>query len=221
MSSKKLSHEQHWYRQEASRRAGIWNKALHFNTISPENWNLFKQLTMMDHTSSGITENSGTSDFPVVSELKAMFADLLEDAKKDILSNVQESIDQIYADFEYVESESEGPQNQVSPEANTVTAVATKINNFIEPEPSDLGEGSSSGSFKTLAEELSLRQETRNNDSAFQKAQSLLLSGLYAVLQTCNSSSGQQKNVPTHAAVLLLSSNRELSLKRRDLIRPD
>ena len=66
-----------------------------------------------------------------------------------------------------------------------------------------------------------LRQETRNNDSAFQKAQSLLLSGLYAVLQTCNSSSGQQKNVLTHAAVLLLSSNRELSLKRRDLIRPD
>ena len=114
---------------------------------------------MMDHTSSGITENSGTSDFPVVSELKAMFADLLEDAKKDILSNVQESIDQIYADFEYVESESEGPQNQVSPEANTVTAVATKINNFIEPEPSDLGEGSSSGSFKTLAEELSVAEK--------------------------------------------------------------
>ena len=208
-----------------------------------------------------------------------LFADLLEGAKKDILSNVQESIDQIYANFEYVESESEGPQNQVSPEANTVTAVATKIDNFIQPEPSDLGEGSSSDSFKTLAEEFSfaektapaidsslaeivksllleklpkdklaevqnkylrpenrtklvaptinkqiwqqLRRETRNNDSAFQKAQSLLLSGLYAVLQTCNSSSGQQKNVLTHAAVLLLSSNRELSLKRRDLIRPD
>ena len=66
-----------------------------------------------------------------------------------------------------------------------------------------------------------LRQETRNNDSAFQKAQSLLLSGLYAVLQTCNGSSGEQKNVLTHAAVLLLSSNRELVLKRRDLIRPD
>ena len=65
-----------------------------------------------------------------------------------------------------------------------------------------------------------LRQE-RNNDSAFQKAQSLLLSGLYAVLQTCNGSSGEQKNVLTHAAVLLLSSNRELVLKRRDLIRPD
>ena len=61
-----------------------------------------------------------------------------------------------------------------------------------------------------------LRQETKNNDSAFQKAQSLLLSGLLAVLQTYNSSSGEQKNVLTH-----LSSNRELALKRRDLIRPD
>ena len=66
-----------------------------------------------------------------------------------------------------------------------------------------------------------LRQETRNNDSAFQKAQSLLLSGLYAVLQLCNSANGDQRNVLTHTAVLLLSANRELNLKRRDLIRPD
>ena len=41
------------------------------------------------------------------------------------------------------------------------------------------------------------------------------------MLQKCNSSSGQRENVLTHAAVLLLSSNRELSPKRRDLIRPD
>ena len=66
-----------------------------------------------------------------------------------------------------------------------------------------------------------LRQETRNTDSAFQKAQFLLISGLYAVLQMCNSSSGEQKNALTHTAVLLLSANRDLNLKRRDLIRPD
>jgi len=66
-----------------------------------------------------------------------------------------------------------------------------------------------------------LRQETRDNDSAFQKAQSLLLSGLYAVLQLCNSANGDQRNVLTHMAVLLLSANRELNLKRRDLILPD
>ena len=41
------------------------------------------------------------------------------------------------------------------------------------------------------------------------------------MFQTCNSSSRQKKNVITHAGVLLLSSNRKLSLKRRDLIRPD
>ena len=49
----------------------------------------------------------------------------------------------------------------------------------------------------------------------------MLLSGLYAVLQLCNSANGDQRNVLTHTAVLLLSANRELNLKRRDLIRPD
>ena len=68
---------------------------------------------------------------------------------------------------------------------------------------------------------LQLRQETRNNNSAFQKAQSLLLSGLFAVLQLCNSANGDQSNVLTPTAVQLLSANRELNLKRRDLIRPD
>ena len=66
-----------------------------------------------------------------------------------------------------------------------------------------------------------IRQETRNTDSAIQKAQSLLISGLYAVLQMCNSSSGEQKNALTHTAVLLLSANRDPNLKRRELICPD
>ena len=89
---------------------------------------------MKDQANSGITEKPGTSDLPVTSELKAMFADLLDGAKKDILSNVLESIDQIYADFKYVESEWEEPQNQVNPEANKDNAMATKINDFIKPE---------------------------------------------------------------------------------------
>ena len=59
---------------------------------------------MKDQAYSGITENPRTSDLPLISELKAMSADLLEGAQNDILSNVQESIDQIYTDFEYVES---------------------------------------------------------------------------------------------------------------------
>ena len=37
-----------------------------------------------------------------------------------------------------------------------------------------------------------LRQDTRNSDSAFQKAQSQLISGLYAILQMCNSQVGNK-----------------------------
>ena len=49
----------------------------------------------------------------------------------------------------------------------------------------------------------------------------MLLSSLNAVLQLCNSANGDQGNVLTHMAVLLVSANRELNLKRRDLICPD
>ena len=115
---------------------------------------------MTELANSGGTEDPGISDFPATSELKAMLAELLEGAKKDILSNVQESIDQIYADFEYVESETEGVQAQGNPEAKTNTAVATKIDNFIQPKPSEPSEGSSGDSFKSLAVEFSVAEKT-------------------------------------------------------------
>lgn len=66
-----------------------------------------------------------------------------------------------------------------------------------------------------------LHQETRNADSAFQKAQALMMSGIYALVQQCNTAEGDQKSALTHSIVLLLSANREFDLKRRDLIRPD
>ena len=66
-----------------------------------------------------------------------------------------------------------------------------------------------------------LRQETRNSDSAFQKAQGLLMTGLYAILQLCQNEQGVPKDHLIHAVVLLMSANRELNLKRRDLLRPD
>jgi len=204
--------------------------------------------------------------------LKAMFAELLDGAKQDILAQVKESIDQVYMDFESVEVESEDaqPGTEANSEDNPDSAVAGKIDEFIQPKKPVSEEGINSDSFKSLAEEFSviektspaidavlqklpkeklsevqakdlrpenctnlvapkinkqiwqqLRQETRNTDSAFQKVQSLLISGLYAVLQMCNSSSGEQKNALIHTAVLLLSANRDLNLKRRDLIRPD
>ena len=55
-----------------------------------------------DQANSDVTENPAISGLPATSELKAMFAELLAGAKKDILVNVQESLDKIYADFEYI-----------------------------------------------------------------------------------------------------------------------
>ena len=66
-----------------------------------------------------------------------------------------------------------------------------------------------------------MRQDTRNTDSALQKAQGLMIAGLCAVLEVCNKSVGDQKRILAHSAVLLLAANREFNLKRRDLIRPD
>ena len=73
-----------------------------------------------------------------------------------------------------------------------------------------------------------LKQETKNTDSALQKIQQLLLSSLYAILQVCNSLSSSQNTehhnnimMLTHSIVLSLAANRELNLKRRDLLRAD
>ena len=171
-------------------------------------------------------------------------------------------------EFESVEVESEDaqPGTEANSEDNSDSAVAGKIDEFIQSKKPVSDEGINSDSFKSLAEEFSvtektspaivanlaeivksllneklpkekssevqgpenctnlvapkinkqiwqqLRQETRNTDSAFQKAQSLLISGLYAALQMCNSSSEEQKNALTHTVVLLLSANRDLNL---------
>ena len=66
----------------------------------------------------------------------------------------------------------------------------------------------------------------KNTDSTFQKIQQLSLSSLYAVLQVCNNLSSKQNiedsvRMLTHSIVLSLAANRELNLKRRDLLRSD
>ena len=50
----------------------------------------------MSEESQKITNSGGTS--PV--DFKAMFAELLDDAKRDILAHVQDSIEKVYADFD-------------------------------------------------------------------------------------------------------------------------
>jgi len=93
-----------------------------------------------------------------------------------------------------------GLQDKYLKPANCINLVAPKIN-------------------KQMWQQL--HQETKNADSSFQKAQSLMMSGIYALLQQCNKAEGEQKSVLTHSIVLLLCANREFNLKRRDLIRPD
>ncbi|XP_028397339.1 uncharacterized protein LOC114521127 [Dendronephthya gigantea] len=218
---------------------------------------------------SGTDLGSGTS----LPQFKALFKELLDETKNDILTRVQQNIDQVYSDFDMVaiDDEAEGSIAGISDPGLT-----DKIDSFVQPAQDS---PSVEGSFQTLAEEFSvnerasapiaaglaeivngllkdklpkeklqelqpkyvrpencptlvspkvnkqiwhqMRQDTRNRDSAIQKAQGLMISGLCAVLEVCNSAGGDQKRVLTHAAVLLLAANREINLKRRDLIRPD
>ena len=97
----------------------------------------------MSEESQKIANSEGTS--PV--DHKARFAELLDDAKRDILAHVQDSIEKVYADFEDYETspESGGASTECSD-----TAVATKINDFIKPKTSDHAEGSDGGYFHSL-----------------------------------------------------------------------
>ncbi len=216
---------------------------------------------------------------PSSSQFKAMFKELLDEAKGDILSQVKENIDQIYADFESVAIDDEETSSCT---VASDPGITDKIANFVQlPEQSIAAEAgpSDDGSFQNLAAEFSvaeqfspaitpgladivnsllkdklpkeklaevqakytrpencpnlvspkvnkqiwqqMRQETRNTDSSLQKTQSLLVSGLCAVLEVCNIAVEDQKCKLAHAAVLLLAANREVNMRRRDLIRPD
>ena len=111
----------------------------------------------MSEESQKIATSGGTS--PV--DFKAMFAELLNDAKRDILAHVQDSMEKIYADFQNYET---GPESgEASTECSDTagsTTVATKINDFIQPKTSDHAEGSDGGSFKSLADEFSVLEKT-------------------------------------------------------------
>ena len=45
--------------------------------------------------------------------------------------------------------------------------------------------------------------------------------GIYALLQLCNESKDTPQDTLIHTVALLMSANREINLKRRDLFRPD
>ncbi|XP_033122123.1 uncharacterized protein LOC117121131 [Anneissia japonica] len=58
-------------------------------------------------------------------------------------------------------------------------------------------------------------------DVGLQKAQTLFMSSMYALLRACQESSGEMRTILTHSLVLSLAANRELNLKRREMLKPD
>ena len=95
---------------------------------------------MGDTTKPDPSVKAGHSGPPTSAEfLKAMFTESLDDAKRDILAQVKDLIDQVYvADFESVEAEPEGAQT--SPENSPDTVVESKIYEFIQPKEPDAGQ---------------------------------------------------------------------------------
>ena len=71
---------------------------------------------------------------------------------------VQESIEQVYVDFKYVETDPEG--SEASSVAIPDAAVATKIDEFVQLKTSDHTEGPNSDYFKSLAEEFSVTEKS-------------------------------------------------------------
>ena len=58
-------------------------------------------------------------------------------------------------------------------------------------------------------------------DMGMQKCQKLSMAAMYAILEASRGACGTIKANLVHALVLILSGNRELNLKRREMLRPD
>ena len=68
---------------------------------------------------------------------------------------------------------------------------------------------------------MQLKSTTKASDHALQKAQKLFMKSAYAMLEACDKASVETRATLVHAMVLLLSGNRELNLRRRELLKPD
>ena len=66
-----------------------------------------------------------------------------------------------------------------------------------------------------------LKDATKKPDMGMQKCQKLFMAAMYAILEAARGACGTIKANLVHALVLILSGNRELNLKRRELLRPD
>ena len=66
-----------------------------------------------------------------------------------------------------------------------------------------------------------LKDATKKADMGMQKCQKLFMTAMYASLEASRGACGTIKANLIHTLVLILSGNRELNLKRRELLRPD
>ena len=65
-----------------------------------------------------------------------------------------------------------------------------------------------------------LKDATKKADMGMQKCQKLFMAAMYAILKASRACGTIKANL-VHALVLILSGNRELNLKLRELLRPD
>lgn len=66
-----------------------------------------------------------------------------------------------------------------------------------------------------------LKDQTKKLDTGMQKCQKLFLSSVYAILQAARTATGDMKTQLIHSIVLIMSGNREMNLKRREILKPD
>jgi hypothetical protein len=82
----------------------------------------------MENTSVPVSETGPI--IPSTSQLKSKFKELLDETKKDILSQVKDKVDQIYTDFESVGIENE---EVASTGEASEPGITDKIENFVQP----------------------------------------------------------------------------------------
>ena len=91
----------------------------------------------MEQTRAVRVESEANADLesgPSTSQLKNMFKELLDETKQDILTQVQDNINQIYSDFEMVTLD-----NEVAGSLAGVSdpGLTDKIESFVQPVQAD------------------------------------------------------------------------------------
>ena len=111
----------------------------------------------MENTSVPASETGAIIPSTSASQLKSMFKELLDETKKDILSQVKDNIDQIYTDFESVAIENE---EVASTGEASEPGITDKIEHFVQPNIPDQEDPTDTGSFHNLAVEFSVVEKT-------------------------------------------------------------